>query len=94
MTLHHEAVVLGDPLPVVPGVVGPIQPTKPWAVHDGEEPLRIAPGNVQADPPKPVQVVELPDHETRTCVPAAEGLRRPRPAAMPAEGGNGKAPPG
>jgi iron complex transport system ATP-binding protein len=41
-----------------------------------------------------VQVVELPDHETRTCVPAAEGLRRPRPAAMPAEGGNGKAPPG
>ena len=28
-----------------------------------------------------VQVVELPDHKTRTCVPAAEGLRRPRPAA-------------
>ncbi len=28
-----------------------------------------------------VQVVELPDHKTRTCVPATEGLRRSRPAA-------------
>ncbi|HEX9488976.1 MAG TPA: ABC transporter ATP-binding protein [Stellaceae bacterium] len=28
-----------------------------------------------------VQVVELPGQQTRTCVPAVEGLRRPRPAA-------------
>jgi iron complex transport system ATP-binding protein len=30
-----------------------------------------------------VQVVELPDHQTRTCVPSAEGMRRRRSAPPP-----------
>jgi iron complex transport system ATP-binding protein len=41
-----------------------------------------------------VQVVELPDHQPRTCVPAVAGLRRPPSAAESIASQNGKAPPG